>query len=120
MVTLASKKGHQRSNQFVKELRRMEVFAVLRALAFIRGNVFSDTSEGDGIQARVVLWLDRNQVRDEAVFNTSHILPEEVEALVKSELLPILTCREAQGDEHTCATGQQWPYDDPIVRPHGG
>ena len=77
---------------------RMEVFPVL---AFIRGNQTSCPSEGDRIQARVIVLVYRNQFRDEAAVNTSHVLPEEVETLVESELLPILTYREAQSDHHT-------------------
>mgnify|MGYP007109639681 FL=1 len=76
----------------------MEVF---RVLAFIRGNQTSGPSEGDRIQARVILWADRNQFRDAFFVDTSHVLPEEVEARVELELLPILTYREAQRDEHT-------------------
>mgnify|MGYP006970535573 CR=1 FL=1 len=76
----------------------MATFAVLDALAFIRGNVFSDPSERDRIQAGVIIFVDRNQFRDASFINTSHVLPKEVEALVESELLPILTYSDAQSE----------------------
>ena len=100
----------------------MAVFAVLAVLAFVRGNPTSGPSEGDRIQARVIIRADRNHRRDAFFVNPSHIPPEEVEALVESELLPILTYREAQRDERTCTTGQCRPYDDPMhmAGPHGG
>ena len=81
---------------------RMGVFPVL---AFIRGNPTSCPSEGDRIQARVIVWADRNQFRDAFLVNASHVRPEEVEARVELELLPILAYSEAQRDEHAYATG---------------
>ena len=100
-VRLVSTRGHQTSGQSVKDLRRTEVLARIAVLAFIRGNPTSGPSEGDRIQARVIVSVDRNQRRNAFFVNPSHVLPEEVEALVESELLPILTYREAQRDEHT-------------------